>query len=223
MKKHLLLFLLLSWSKLGWTQREVSLGLGLGNLTKSVVGAFVTDDQSTYFAFDASLRYLEPKLFTAYLEYSVFFDNNTTQSHLNYQPKLKFLFLTTPDNPRSNAIGLTLAANIGSEQHLFVWTDSYGNKLARKFNNNYLAYKAGLAHHFTFRYNRFVLIIENEFGILMNRDMTNNNSFYVPGFGLPLGETGFYFNIDFELYYALKKTIDNQQGKPKGKREYQFN
>jgi hypothetical protein len=223
MRKYLFLVLLLGWSRLGWTQQEVSLGLGLGNLTKSVVGAFVTDNQSTYLALDASLRFLQPKLFTAYLEYSVFVDNNTTGSYLNHQPKIKFLFLTTPDNPKSNAVGLTLATNIGSEQHLFVWNDTYGNKLVRKFNISYVAYKAGLAHHFTFRYNRLILIIENELGILLNSDITENNSYYIPGFGLPMGESGFYFNIDFELYYALHKTVGNQQGKPQGKKEYQFN
>ncbi len=229
MKKLALMFGCLMGGMSLFAQHQFSMGLGLGNVAKTTATNLSESFSKKHIGFDVSFRYSKINHYAAYLEYTfarVTSSEHVSNHHVNWldvvhQPKFKLLYAPLAHSILQHEIGGSLTSNFSNNTRTIVTTDAFGSNFKKDHLQQLNTFGLGVTYRLNLKLNRFTLVWETEFGKVLDDNALNYNR-YIHGYGLPIGENGFYLNMDIELYYSLSETASDNQPIKSGSKTYEF-
>ncbi len=229
MKKLALIFMCLMSGMSLFAQHQFSVGLGLGNVAKTTATQLSESLSKKHLGFDVSLRYSKINHYAAYLEYTfakVTSSEGASNHQVNWldvvhQPKFKLLYAPITHSILQHEIGGSLTSNFSNNTRTISTTDAFGSIYERDYTQKLNTFGLGVTYRLNLRLNRFTLVWETEFGKILDDDAMNYTHF-IHGYGLPVGERGFYLNMDIELYYSLNKIKSDNQPRKSDSKTYEF-
>lgn len=212
-----------------FAQHQFSVGLGLGNVAKTTATQLSESLAKKHLGFDVSLRYSKINHYAAYLEYT-FARVTTSEGASNHQvnwfdvvhqPKFKLMYAPITHSILQHEIGGSLTSNFSNNTRTISTTDAFGSIYKKDYIQQLNKFGLGATYRLNLKLNRFTLVWETEFGKVLDDD-TMNSTHYIHGYGLPVGEHGFYVNMDIELYYSLNKIKSDNQPRKSDNKTYEF-
>ena len=229
MKKLALIFMCLMGDINLTAQHQFSVGFGLGNASKTTATQLSESLSKKHLGFDVSLRYAKINHYAAYLEYTfarVTSSEGASNHHVNWldvvhQPKFKLMYAPITHSILHHEIGGSLTSNFSNNTRTIATTDAFGGSYKKDHIQQLNTFGLGATYRLNLKLNRFTLVWETEFGKVLDDDAMNYSHF-IHGYGLPVGEHGFYINMDIELYYSLNKIASDNQPRKSGSKTYEF-
>lgn len=229
MKKLALIFMCLMSGMSLFAQHQFSVGLGLGNVAKTTATQLSESLSKKHLGFDVSLRYSKTNYYAAYLEYTfakVTSSEGASNHQVNWldvvhQPKFKLMYAPITHSILQHEIGGSLTSNFSNNTRTIAATDAFGSNYQKDHVQQLNTFGLGATYRLNLRLNRFTLVWETEFGKILDDDAMNYTHF-IHGYGLPVGERGFYLNMDIELYYSLNKIKSDNQPRKSDNKTYEF-
>lgn len=189
-------------------QNTTHLGLGLGNLIKSITYGAEYEPSYTRTGFDFQLRHERSKSIAYYLEYTYL--SYTTAKRFQFsheddvhQPKIKVAYILTNGKYISHEIGSCFSPGYHRLNRTYSQGDQYGNLYRKKFSATFPVITLGINYHYTVSYKKFKLLIGSELGKVINNDLVSKYG-ELQLLGIHEASSGLYFNMDIELYFKLK-------------------